>query len=133
MSTSLSGFTLAQLRNATAAQIRTAMTTRLGSLDRKQLIRLDLYCASYDKDAVVRIPDDAQREAFPDGQAKRHVEVERDVLGAVVGGRVTEWSYYPKSGCVDEITTTTTDAAGKVKWRKIKHDEKGGQPTVTEG
>ncbi len=88
------------------------MKARLDALDRKQLIRLDLYCASYDKDAVVRIPDDAQHQTFPDGQAKRHVEVERDVLGAVTGGKVTEWSYYANSGCVDEITTTTTDAAG---------------------
>jgi len=130
----LSGFTLAQLRQATVAQIRTAMTTRLGSLDRKQLIRLDLYCASYDKDAVVRIPDDAQHEAYPDGQAKRHVETERDVLGAVVGGRVTEWTYYKPSGSVLDITTTETDGAGKaVKKRTVHHFEDGRQPIMVEG
>ncbi len=28
---------------------------------------------------------------------------------------------------------TTTDAAGKVKWRKVKHYLTGQQPTVVEG
>ncbi len=127
----LSGFSILQLRAATAAQIRTAMTTRLGLLDRKQLIRLDLYCASYDKNAVVTLPGVPIRKTGPHGQTE-YVEEQADVLGAVVKTVKTEWSYYP-SGCVQDIVTTETDSAGNVtKKRTVHHFEDGKQPTLIE-
>lgn len=129
----LSGNTILQDRKSTTAQIVTAMTTRLNAMTKRQLVLLDLWCLQFDKDALVTIPDDAQITRRADGEITQVVETNRDALGAVTDGRAATWSYYA-SGVVDTIITYQTDASGKevTGTRKtIKHQESGGQPTMT--
>ncbi len=129
----LSGNTILQDRQSTAAQIVTAMTARLNAMTKRQLILLDLWCTQFDKDALVTMPDNTQVTRRADGEITQVVETNRDALGAVTRGRVATWSYYG-SGVVDTIITYQTDASGNEvagTRNTIKHSESGGQPTVT--
>lgn len=126
----LSGLTLTQLRAATVAQIRTAMTTRLGLMTKRQLCILDLWCREFDPDALMTIDDDAVITTRPDRQVASQTTVQRDVLGVKTGSRAVAWSYYA-SGIVKDIMITDRDAAdAQVAKRVIHHYEDGSQPTV---
>lgn len=109
------------------------MTTRLSAMTKRQLIILDLWCESFDKDALVTIPDDAQITRRKDGEIMRIVETNRNALGAVTNGSVATWSYF-SSGSVDTIIMYQTDASSNeiAGTRKtIKHGASGGQPVAT--
>lgn len=133
-----SGLTLTQLRAATAAQIVTAMTTRLNMLTKRQLIRLDLLVLNvFDQDAVVTLPDSPTVTQWPDGQIKRMDTISRDELGAKTGTRRVDHTYYPPEGNatqgpVDMITCITLDAADVVVGQtELKHFPDGRQPVLT--
>lgn len=68
-------------------------------------------------------------EDGPHGQLKR-VDANRERLtGKVTGRSTTTWSYYPTSGCVDEITTVEANDKGKeISRRVVKHFTDGKQP-----
>src|SRR3990170_1928250 len=126
----LSGLTIQQLRAATVTEIRTAMKARLDQLTKRQLIRLDLWVASWDQDALVTLPDQTRDTYHPDRQIASRTEVTRDVLGAKTGSRRVDWTYFP-SGCVQDILITELDAADEVASRqRIHHFEDGRQPEV---
>lgn len=108
------------------------MTTRLGSMTKRQLCILDLWCKEFDPDALLTIDDDAVVTTRPDRQAASQTTVQRDVLGVKTGSRVVTWSYYPKGGEVDTITVRDLDASDNETARRvIKHHLDGRQPEVT--
>jgi hypothetical protein len=128
---SLSGLTLTQLRAATVAQIRTAMTNRIGLMTKRQLCILDLWCQSFDADALMTVDDDAVVTTRPDRQVASQMIVQRDVLGAKVGSRQVTWSYFDDkpNAPVRLITTVVQDATDKVlESRVVEHFKDGQQP-----
>ncbi len=125
----LSDLTLEQLRSATLAQIRTAISNKLANLTKLQLIRLILRVGVVDIDSVLEIPDQGQSEDGPHGQLWR-LQVFRGVLGNKLRSEKTEWTYYPE-GPVNEITTIQLDATDTETSRKvIKHYLDGRQSKV---
>src|SRR3972149_9475976 len=113
----LSGLTIQQLRAATVTEIRTAMKARLDQLTKRQLIRLDLWVASWDQDALVTLPDQTRDTYHPARQIASRTEGPRDVLGVKTGSRRVEWTYYA-NGCVQDILITEFDPADTVTSRK---------------
>lgn len=127
----LSGLTLIQLRALTLAQIRTAMKANIDAMTKKQLIVLDLWCADFDKDALLELVDAPQATRNKDGELERVIEVKRDALGAKLGSRIIDWAYYPTKE-VNTITLQDLDAADKVTASKvIQHYVNGQLPTTS--
>lgn len=123
----LADLTLDQLRAATKAQILNAISTKLSTLSKRQLIALIW---------SVVAPDDITDADTPTVTSGPHgpvssLQVFRDALGAKTGSQRATWSYYP-AGPVDTITLEELDAADVVtRQRQIKHFADGGQPVTT--
>ena len=124
----LSDLTFEQLRNATLAQIRTAIQNKLLTLTKKQLIILILKVSDIDIEKH-EIQDREEGEDCPHGQLWR-LRVIRDVLGNKLRSQRFDWTYYPE-GPVDIITQSElNDLDQIISVRKTKHYLDGRQPEV---
>lgn len=119
----LTSLTTEQLQSATKAQIIANVSGVLTAKSKRDLVVLLL-----GTDRVSDVPKCVYRKE--DGQIESQTEVFRDAeTGARTGGCVTTWSYYEKTGCVDEIAISQRDAADKETAKVvIKHYEDGRQP-----
>jgi hypothetical protein len=116
-----SNFTLAQLRAATKTQIITAITNWLQTRTKRQIIELLIDVVSIaDKPIITRSGDE---------QITQRDDVNRDVLGNVIGGKRTNYAYYPTNE-INTITITDLDAdlITVLGQRTIKHYTDGRQP-----
>lgn len=120
----IANLTLEQLRSATKAQIITGITNYLSALSKRQII---LFLMDAD-----RLPDAPALTYGPDGQPTKQVDTDRDAeTGAMIGGRVVTWSYYP-TGEVDTITISIRDASNaEVAKKVIKHFTDRRPPVTT--
>lgn len=126
---SLSGMTLAEMRAATATQIRNPMKNRLDTLTKAQLMRLELWVREWEPSATIPVPDKAATTYAADGQIASREVITRDVLGAIAKTIRHQWAYYPAGREVDTITRIELDAGGgEVSRRTIKHFTDGRQP-----
>ena len=122
----LTDLTTAQIAVSTKKQVATNVKAQIDKMSKTELVELVLGTLT-----VSDTPVCVYRKE--DGQIESQVEVFRDAeTGARVGGCITTWTYYEKSGCVDEITISQRDAGDReIERRVIKHFEDGRQPTVT--
>ena len=122
----LSNLTLAQLRAATSAQIVTAITNKLNTLTKRQLIEFLL--------DVVDFPDNPVCTYRADGQIASETVIARDALGAKTGTRVITWTYFDKlpRTPVSVITVRELNTAdAETSKRSIQHFADGSQPIAT--
>jgi hypothetical protein len=121
----ISGYTLAQIRAATKAQIVTALTNQLNSMTKRQII-LFLW------DTIDRVPDNTVFVTDAQNRVISQTDIDRDIeTGVMVGGRVVTSTFYP-TGEVDTITISTRNASNaEIAKKIIKHYKDGSQPTVS--
>ena len=104
--------TLAELREMSAAEIRTAIAGYFSPLSKEQLIEFEMDAAEF---------ADAPTVTTGEHGILTREQTVRDALGDVVRIEHTEYSYYP-GGEVDEITTVVENASEDVIEDKcIKH------------
>lgn len=110
---------LSQLRSYTAAQIATALKTKIDTLTKRQLINLVLAIQDWQTDSEAQEPDNPVVTLGADGQVASQVQVVRDVLNIKKGSTRTDWTYWPAlpgrtQGCVRVIRQRTFDASDAV-------------------
>lgn len=128
----LSDLNLNQLRQATLTQIRTAISTKLATLNKKQLCILILKVADID---IKNMEVQDREEGEGDSRGPLWLlRVVRDVLGNKLRSTRFDYTYYPpqpdRTRPRDIITTTEMDENDQVIGipKKLKHYPDGKQP-----
>ena len=121
----LTDLTTTQIASSTKTTLATNVKAQVDKMSKTELVQLVLGTLTLSDTPVCVYRKE-------DGQIESVTETYKDAeTGAKTGGKVTTWTYYEKTGCVDEIATVLTDAAGKeIERRVIQHFEDGRQPTV---
>ena len=130
---SLTGLTLAQMRSATAAELRAAIAARFSTMTKAQIIRAEMAVRDIDVPAQIRIADALQRNITRgDKQPDAEIIITRDAeTNAAVETLTVSYTYYA-NGDIATHTRTITDAVGSVTGSQfVQYYQDGRQPTVS--
>jgi hypothetical protein len=116
-------YTLEQAQNATKAQIVTAITNKLNSYTKRQILTWLM--------EEVEFSDSPTVTTNPNGEISSQDEITRDIeTNAPTHRRHVDWTYYP-TGEVDIITISEFDENDAlISEKKIKHYKDKKAPEV---